>query len=62
PSLSLLLLSRLIGGNKVITLGTAVEEHFLTTHNWGMGSTIAIILVFAMMIIMLVTRDRKVGS
>jgi hypothetical protein len=27
-----------------------------------MGSTIAIILVFAMMIIMLVTRERKVGS
>ncbi|MGL4482917.1 MAG: ABC transporter permease, partial [Lactococcus garvieae] len=62
PSLSLFMLTRLIGGNKVITLGTAVEEHFLTTQNWGMGSTIAIILVFAMMIIMLVTRERKVGS
>lgn len=62
PSLSLFMLTRLIGGNKVITLGTAVEQHFLTTQNWGMGSTIAIVLVFAMMMIMLMTRERKVGS
>ncbi|GBG97201.1 ABC transporter permease [Lactococcus termiticola] len=58
PSLSLFMLTRLIGGNKVITLGTAVEEHFLTTQNWGMGSTIAIILVLAMVLIMYLTRER----
>ena len=28
PSLSLFMLTRLIGGNRVITLGTAIEEHF----------------------------------
>ena len=27
PSLSLFMLTRLIGGNRVITLGTAIEEH-----------------------------------
>jgi spermidine/putrescine transport system permease protein len=59
PSLSLFMLTRLIGGNKVITLGTAVEEHFLTTQNWGMGSTIAVILVVAMVLVMLVTRERS---
>lgn len=59
PSLSLFMLTRLIGGNKVITLGTAVEEHFLTTQNWGMGSTIAVVLVIAMLVIMLITRERK---
>ncbi|MCL2676497.1 MAG: ABC transporter permease [Streptococcaceae bacterium] len=58
PSLSLFMLTRLIGGNKVITLGTAVEEHFLTTQNWGMGSTIAIILVIAMLIIMRLTNGK----
>ncbi|WP_231852539.1 ABC transporter permease, partial [Streptococcus sp. DD13] len=30
PSLSLFMLTRLIGGNRVITLGTAIEQHFLT--------------------------------
>jgi spermidine/putrescine transport system permease protein len=39
PSLSLFMLTRLIGGNRVITLGTAIEQHFLTTQNWGMGAT-----------------------
>ncbi|MFC4652410.1 ABC transporter permease [Lactococcus nasutitermitis] len=62
PSLSLFMLTRLIGGNKVITLGTAVEEHFLTTQNWGMGSTIAVVLVLAMLIIMTITRERRLAD
>src|SRR5699024_3603491 len=45
PSLSLFMLTRLIGGNRVITLGTAIEEHFLVTQNWGMGSTIGVVLI-----------------
>ncbi|MCQ9209581.1 ABC transporter permease [Granulicatella seriolae] len=59
PSLSLFMLTRLIGGNRVITLGTAVEEHFLVTQNWGMGSTIGVVLIVAMITLMLVTRERK---
>ena len=59
PSLSLFMLSRLIGGNKVIALGTAVEEHFLTTMNWGMGSTIGVVLILAMLLIMWMTKERK---
>ncbi|MCW6100294.1 ABC transporter permease [Lactiplantibacillus plantarum] len=59
PSLSLFMLTRLIGGNKVITLGTAIEEHFLTTMNWGMGSTIGVVLIIAMVIIMWLTGSSK---
>ncbi len=59
PSLSLFMLTRLIGGNKVITLGTAVEEHFLTTQNWGMGSTVAVVLVVAMLLVMRMTKERR---
>lgn len=59
PSLSLFMLTRLIGGNKVITLGTAIEEHFLITMNWGMGSTIGVVLIVAMVIIMVLTGDAK---
>ena len=59
PSLSLFMLTRLIGGNKVITLGTAVEEHFLTTQNWGMGSTIAVVLVVAMLLVMRLTKEKR---
>ncbi len=59
PSLSLFMLSRLIGGNKVITLGTAVEEHFLTTMNWGMGSTIGVVLIISMVIVMMLTNTKR---
>ena len=64
PSLSLFMLTRLIGGNRVITLGTAIEEYFMTTMNWNMGATIGVILIVLMVIAMLITsrkaRRRKV--
>ena len=56
------MLTRLIGGNRVITLGTAVEQHFLVTQNWGMGSTIGVVLIVAMIVLMFVTRDRRRGG
>lgn len=59
PSLSLFMLTRLIGGNRVITLGTAIEQHFLTTQNWGMGSTIGVILIVTMLFIMWATKERQ---
>lgn len=59
PSLSLFMLTRLIGGNRVITLGTAIEQHFLTTQNEGMGSTIGVVLITAMFITMWLTKERK---
>lgn len=59
PSLSLFMITRLIGGNRVITLGTAIEEHFLTTQNWGMGSTIGVVLILAMFIVMFATGDTR---
>lgn len=61
PALSLFMLTRLIAGNRVITLGTAVEQHFLVTQDWGMGSTIAVFLIISMVIIMLLTGNRKRG-
>ena len=59
PSLSLFMLTRLIGGNRVITLGTAIEQHFLVTQNWGMGSTIGLVLVLLMFLVMRLTNRGK---
>ncbi|KXT76552.1 Spermidine Putrescine ABC transporter permease component PotB [Streptococcus sp. DD12] len=58
PSLSLFMLTRLIGGNRVITLGTAIEQHFLVTQNWGMGATIGVILILAMVATTWLTKER----
>lgn len=62
PSLSLFMLTRLIGGNRVITLGTAIEQHFLVTQNWGMGSTIGVVLIIAMFIVMFFTSESRKGG
>ena len=62
PALSLFLITRLIAGNKVITLGTAIEQQFLVAQNWGMGSTIAVFLILIMFASMLFTRTKKKGG
>lgn len=62
PALSLFMITRLIAGNKVITLGTAIEQQFLVTQNWGMGSTIAVFLILFMFMIMLLTRSKEIGG
>ena len=59
PRLSLFMLTRLIGGNLVITLGTAIEQNFLTNDNYGMGSTIGVVLILTMFITMWVTKERR---
>lgn len=62
PALSLFMLTRLIAGNRVITLGTAIEQHFLVTQDWGMGSTIAVFLILIMFLIIGLTGFRKRGA
>lgn len=59
PALSLFMITRLVTGNRVITLGTAIEQHFLVTQHWGMGATIAVFLIVAMAVIMAVTGGGK---
>ena len=61
PALSLFMLTRLIAGNRVITLGTAIEQHFLVTQDWGMGATIAVFLIIIMVVIMMLMGLRKRG-
>ncbi|WP_077210761.1 ABC transporter permease [Bacillus dakarensis] len=62
PALSLFMITRLIAGNKVITLGTAIEQQFLVAQNWGMGSTIAVFLILIMFASMRLTRKKKRGG
>ena len=58
PALSLFMITRLVAGNKIINLGTAIEEHFIVTQNCGLGSTIAVFLTVVMGIIMIVTNTK----
>jgi spermidine/putrescine transport system permease protein len=61
PALSLFMITRLIAGNRVITLGTAIEQHFLVTQDWGMGSTVAVFLIAIMALFMIITGGSRKG-
>jgi len=62
PALSLFMITRLIAGNKVVTLGTAIEQQFLVAQNWGMGSTVALILILLMVLSMFLTGAKRAGG
>ena len=62
PGLSLFMITRLIAGNQVITLGTAIEQQFLVSQNWGMGSTIAVFLILFMVLTMMITKTKSKGG
>lgn len=59
PALSLFMITRLIAGNKVINIGTSIEEQFLTIQNYGMGSTIALFLIIFMAFILIITKSKS---
>lgn len=51
PSLTTFVISRLLGGGKVVLIGNLIEEQFTRTRDWAFGSALSMIL----MIIILVT-------
>lgn len=59
PTLSIFMITRLIAGNRIITLGTAIEQHFLTTGNWGMGSAIGTILIIILCVSIFVLNTNR---
>ncbi|MEJ7453713.1 ABC transporter permease, partial [Staphylococcus xylosus] len=59
PALSLFMITRLIAGNKVINVGTAIEEQFLTIQNYGLGSTIALFLIIFMAFLLIITKSKS---
>jgi spermidine/putrescine transport system permease protein len=56
PVLSIFMITRLIAGNKIINLGTAIEQQFLTNQNPYMGSAIAIELLLIMIVILYIQK------
>lgn len=62
PALSLFMITRLIAGNKVINIGTAIEEQFLVIQNYGMGSTIALFLIVFMALVLIITNTKPTNG
>ena len=59
PALSLFMITRLIAGNKVINIGTSIEEQFLTIQKLRYGLYNCVILIIFMAFILILTKSKS---
>lgn len=60
PSLGMYYVPDILGGGKVMLIGTLVKNQFLVTKNWPFGASMAILLILITLAIMLIyTRFNK---
>ena len=60
PTLGLFFVTDLMGGSKVMVLGSLIRNDFITAKNWPLGSALAVILIF--LTLFLVYLYRKKGG
>ena len=54
PALTTFVISRLLGGGHYMLLGNLIEQQFLTTRDWGFGSSLSIVLIVFILLSMFV--------
>jgi len=52
PAVTTFVISRLLGGGQYMLIGNLIEQQFLTTGDWGFGSSLSLILMFLLLITM----------
>jgi spermidine/putrescine transport system permease protein len=52
PALTTFLITRLLGGGKVLLIGNIIEEQFTRTNDFGFGSAVSMILMILVLIIL----------
>ncbi len=45
PALTTFVISKLLGGSKILLIGNVIEEEFTLTSNWNLGSGLSIVLM-----------------
>ena len=55
PALTTFVISKLLGGSKVLLIGNVIEEEFTQASNWHLGSGLSIVLMVFILINMLMT-------
>ena len=61
PSMGLFFMADILGGNKVILVGTVIQEQLMKVHNWPFAAALSVILMAIMSVMMIVYR-RVTGS
>lgn len=55
PALTTFVISKLLGGSKILLIGNVIEEEFTQTSNWHLGSGLSIVLMLFIIVNMLLT-------
>ena len=55
PALTTVVISNILGGGSILLIGNVIEQEFLTTTNWHLGSGISLVLVIFIFIVMGIT-------
>ena len=55
PALTTFVISKLLGGSKVLLIGNVVEEEFTQASNWHLGSGLSIVLMLFIIVNMVIS-------
>ncbi len=55
PALTTFVISKLLGGSKILLIGNVIEEQFTQASNWNLGSGLSIVLMLFIILNMIVT-------
>ena len=55
PALTTFVISKLLGGSKILLIGNIIEEEFTQASNWNLGSGLSMVLMLFIIISMIIT-------
>ncbi len=55
PALTTFVISKLLGGSKILLIGNIIEEEFTQASNWNLGSGLSIVLMIFIIVSMIIT-------
>lgn len=66
PALTTFVISKILGGSKILLIGNVIEQEFTQTGNWNLGSGLSIVLmmfiIFNMVISAITDKDGEVSA
>jgi len=61
PSMGLFFIADILGGNKVVLIGSVIQEQLMKVHNWPFAAALAVVLmIFTSLMIFLYRKVSKV--
>ena len=55
PALTTIIISNILGGGEILLIGNVIEQEFLQTSNWHLGSGLSFVLIIFIFIVMAIT-------